>query len=163
MFGLGYAFASKVEEGFNEAKHYITPAIGLALAGWLLHRYVKARKSAGQLVGPPVLVVGGPPEESRESAAQVLTASPEVVNEPIGSAVIIEPASTPDHSVDRPTCPEARDEFRPGSIPRVGEVEPDGVHHPDRSVGTVSLAALDVPLRVDFAGGKVRPDREQAD
>jgi membrane protein DedA with SNARE-associated domain len=56
MFGLGYAFATKVEEGFNEAKHYITPAIALGLAGWLLHRYVKARTRAGQAVGPPVLV-----------------------------------------------------------------------------------------------------------
>ncbi len=63
MFGLGYAFASKVEEGFNEAKHYITPAIGLILAAWLVHRYVKARKQAGQLVGPPVLVVDDPPPE----------------------------------------------------------------------------------------------------
>ena len=32
MFGLGYAFATKVEEGFNEAKHYITPAVALGLA-----------------------------------------------------------------------------------------------------------------------------------
>src|SRR5947209_3753420 len=56
MFGLGYAFATKVEEGFNEAKQYITPAIALGLAGWLLHRYVKARTRAGLPVGPPVLV-----------------------------------------------------------------------------------------------------------
>ncbi len=56
MFGLGYAFASKFEEGFQEAQHYITPAIALGLAIWLLHRYVKARLRAGQAVGPPVLV-----------------------------------------------------------------------------------------------------------
>ncbi|WP_435007594.1 VTT domain-containing protein [Tundrisphaera lichenicola] len=56
MFGLGYAFASKVEEGFNEAKHYITPAFALGVAVWLLHRYVKARMRAGERVGPPVLV-----------------------------------------------------------------------------------------------------------
>jgi membrane protein DedA with SNARE-associated domain len=55
MFGLGYAFASKVEEGFAEAKHYITPVIGLVIASWLLHRFVKARLRAGQRVGPPVL------------------------------------------------------------------------------------------------------------
>ena len=55
MFGLGYAFASKVEEGFREAKHYITPVIGLLIAAWLLHRYVKARLRAGERVGPPVL------------------------------------------------------------------------------------------------------------
>jgi membrane protein DedA with SNARE-associated domain len=56
MFGLGYAFATKVEEGFNEAKQYITPAIALGLAGWLLHRYIKARMRAGERVGPPVLL-----------------------------------------------------------------------------------------------------------
>lgn len=67
MFGLGYAFATKVEEGFNEAKHYITPALALCLGGWLLHRYVKARIRAGGAVGPPVLVGEGdvplPPDD----------------------------------------------------------------------------------------------------
>jgi len=67
MFGLGYAFATKVEEGFNEAKHYITPALALCLGGWLLHRYVKARIRAGRAVGPPVLVGEGdvplPPDD----------------------------------------------------------------------------------------------------
>ena len=56
MFGLGYAFATKVEEGFQEAQHYLTPAIALGLVIWLLHRYVKARLRAGQAVGPPVLI-----------------------------------------------------------------------------------------------------------
>lgn len=60
MFGLGYAFASKVEEGFAEAKHYITPVAGLVLVGWLLHRFIKARNRAGLPVGPPVLM--GPDE-----------------------------------------------------------------------------------------------------
>jgi membrane protein DedA with SNARE-associated domain len=55
MFWLAYAFASQVEQGLNEAKHYITPTVGLVVAGWLLHRYVKARLKAGERVGPPVL------------------------------------------------------------------------------------------------------------
>ena len=61
VFGLGYAFASKVEEGFQEAKHYITPVIALGLVSWALHRYVKARLRAGQAVGPPVLIEGDDP------------------------------------------------------------------------------------------------------
>ena len=68
MFGLGYAFASKVEEGFREAKHYITPVIGLLIVGWLLHRYIKARLRAGERVGPPVLVSDDaplPPDDLR--------------------------------------------------------------------------------------------------
>ena len=56
LFGLGYAFASKVEEGFREAKHYLIWAVALGLGGWLLHRFIKARLRAGQLVGPPVLI-----------------------------------------------------------------------------------------------------------
>ena len=56
MFGLSYAFASKVEEGFREAKHYVTPTIAALLVIWLLHRYIKGRMRAGQPVGPPVLV-----------------------------------------------------------------------------------------------------------
>jgi membrane protein DedA with SNARE-associated domain len=55
MFGLSYAFARQVEQGFQEAKHYITPVVAFALVGWLLHRYVKARLRAGERVGPPVL------------------------------------------------------------------------------------------------------------
>ncbi len=57
VFWLSYAFARQVEVGFREAKHYITPIVGLALVGWLLHRYIKARMRAGRVVGPPVLIV----------------------------------------------------------------------------------------------------------
>lgn len=56
MFGLGYLFAGQVEVAFNEAKHYIAPIVALAVTGWLLHRYIKARKQGGRAVGPPVLV-----------------------------------------------------------------------------------------------------------
>ena len=57
MFWLAYAFARQVEQGFNEAKHYITPAIGLVVSGWLLHRLHQSEASdAGKRVGPPVLV-----------------------------------------------------------------------------------------------------------
>lgn len=65
MFGLGYAFASKVEEGFREAQHYFIGVLAVGLGIWLLHRFVKARLRAGQLVGPPVLIEhepGFPPE-----------------------------------------------------------------------------------------------------
>ena len=60
LFGLGYAFASKVEEGFREAQHYLIWAVAFGLGGWFLHRYVKARLRAGQLVGPPVLIEDEP-------------------------------------------------------------------------------------------------------
>ena len=66
MFGLGYAFASKVEEGFREAQHYLIWAVALGLGGWLLHRYVKARLRAGQVIGPPVLVPSDEPDPGRD-------------------------------------------------------------------------------------------------
>ena len=84
MFGLGYAFASKVEEGFREAKHYLTPVIGLLIASWLLHRFVKARLRAGERVGPPVLNPDDdplPPDDLRPRSGEV--------------AVIVEPPPTP--------------------------------------------------------------------
>ncbi len=56
MFGLGYVFAHQIETSFDQYKHWLTAIVALALAFWLLSRYYKARKRAGQPVGPPVLV-----------------------------------------------------------------------------------------------------------
>ena len=113
MFGLGYAFATKVEEGFNEAKHYITPAIALGLAGWLLHRYVKARTRAGLPVGPPVLVnvedAPFPPDDLHPRAAKPAPkGKPE---KPLAAPVVPEsPAPGPDSEVaivpESPAIPE---------------------------------------------------------
>jgi hypothetical protein len=50
-----------VEKGFQEAKHYITPVVGVTLIAWLLQRYIKARLRAGQRVGPPVLITDDVP------------------------------------------------------------------------------------------------------
>jgi len=72
MFWLAYGFAQQVEQGFNEAKHYLTPVIGVVVSGWLLHRYVKARINAGKRVGPPVLVsddVPLPPDDLQVRAS----------------------------------------------------------------------------------------------
>ncbi len=116
MFGLGYAFATKVEEGFNEAKHYVTPAIGLALAAWLLHRYIKARKSAGKLVGPPVLVVDGPPLEE------------EIGPKPKPPAAQPEPEPEPEPAV-------ACDLDPPPPCEPASPIDPEGVLQPASSRG----------------------------
>ena len=85
MFGLGYAFASKLEEGLDDAKTYITPLIAAALTIWLLHRYVKGRLRAGKLVGPPVLVGADneplPPDDLRASHDAIPVVAPVVVEE----------------------------------------------------------------------------------
>jgi membrane protein DedA with SNARE-associated domain len=61
MFGLGYVFAHQIQSGFDRVKHWITVIVGVTLAVWLLYRYYKARKRAGQPVGPPVLLTADVP------------------------------------------------------------------------------------------------------
>jgi len=100
MFGLGYAFASKVEEGFNEAKHYITPVLALAVGGWLLHRFIKARKRAGKVVGPRVLVgdeVSPLPPDDLHAKPKPEPSTDEIAGEP------------------GPACPPAEDPLIPGA------------------------------------------------
>ncbi len=101
MFGLSYAFASKVEEGFQEAKHYITPVIGLLLVTWLLHRFIKARMRAGQAVGPPVLVTDDAPlpetepePEADKTAETPASENPDEPNPEPANAIIVVETST---------------------------------------------------------------------
>jgi membrane protein DedA with SNARE-associated domain len=61
MFGLGYVFAHQIEASFDKVKHWLTAVVAVALAAWLLHRYIKARSRAGLPVGPPVLVADDVP------------------------------------------------------------------------------------------------------
>lgn len=63
MFGLGYLFAQQIERATAEIhrwQHWITFAVALGLATWILIRFYKARRRIGQPVGPPVLVDDAP-------------------------------------------------------------------------------------------------------
>lgn len=65
MFGLGYIFAHQIEVALSAAQRWVTVIIAAAIGIWLLHRYLQARRRAGQLVGPPVLeeeALSVPPE-----------------------------------------------------------------------------------------------------
>jgi len=55
MFALGWIFARQIEVGLREAQHYATAGVVAALLVWLLVRYYRARRRAGQPIGPPVL------------------------------------------------------------------------------------------------------------
>ncbi|GAC1334154.1 MAG: hypothetical protein NVSMB14_01200 [Isosphaeraceae bacterium] len=55
MFGLGYWFADWIEKGLSELKHYLVLIAAAAVGIALLYRYVKARRRAGKVIGPPVL------------------------------------------------------------------------------------------------------------
>jgi membrane protein DedA with SNARE-associated domain len=124
MFGLSYAFATKVEEGFQEAKHYITPAIGLLLVIWLLHRFIKARMRAGQPVGPPVVdsvelpLPGGESSSTLEPSIQQIPDEPKIevppflVTEPLKSAAFdletgVEPSGSPHSELPSENPPRA--------------------------------------------------------
>ncbi len=84
MFGLAYAFASQIEHGVREVQHWLLVGLAVGISAWLLQRYVKARRRAGRVVGPPVLVEG---EED------VLPSPDEPVEAALftGSAVAIDP------------------------------------------------------------------------
>ena len=56
MFAGGYWFADWIEAGLREMKHYIVLVVALAVAAFLIYRYVKNIRRAGRPVGPPVLV-----------------------------------------------------------------------------------------------------------
>jgi membrane protein DedA with SNARE-associated domain len=56
MFGLGYFFARQIEASFDQMKHWLTAIAAAAVGAWILHRYYKARRREGRVVGPPVLV-----------------------------------------------------------------------------------------------------------
>ncbi len=63
MFGLGYLFAQEIERATAEIhrwQHWITFAVALGLATWILIRFYKARRKIGQPVGPRVLVDDAP-------------------------------------------------------------------------------------------------------
>jgi membrane protein DedA with SNARE-associated domain len=55
MFGLGFAFAYQIQKGIREVQQWAIILVALGISSWLLVRYYKARRSAGRLVGPPVL------------------------------------------------------------------------------------------------------------
>jgi membrane protein DedA with SNARE-associated domain len=56
MFGLGYYCAAQIQNGgIREVQQWVTVAITVSLAVWLLHRYYRAHKASGLPVGPPVL------------------------------------------------------------------------------------------------------------
>src|SRR5262249_4258888 len=54
MFGLGFAFAYQIQKGIREVQQWITVVVAIGVGGWLLHRYVRARRRSGLPVGPPV-------------------------------------------------------------------------------------------------------------
>jgi membrane protein DedA with SNARE-associated domain len=55
IFGLGFAFAYQIQKGIREVQQWVTIIAALGVAAWLVVRYYRARRRAGQPVGPPVL------------------------------------------------------------------------------------------------------------
>lgn len=72
MFWGGYWFADWIEAGLRELKHYLVLIAALAATGFIVYRYVKARRRAGAPVGPPVLISSDdlplPPDDLSPSA-----------------------------------------------------------------------------------------------
>lgn len=154
MFGLGWAFADRLEEGLREAKHYIVSAVALGVGAWILHRYVKARLKAGKVIGPPVLVddeapLPLPPDDlaveaaghSSPAQAEPLPAdpTPTPTAEPVIASVVESETPPP---VSPPPSPDVEEEPAP-SPPR--SPEPDA--RPGRLAGAVGAVPVAGPAR----------------
>lgn len=84
MFGLGYVFAHQIERSFDTVKNWLLALSAVAVGGWLLYRYSKARRRAGRAVGPKVLEsadVPLPPDDLHAPGGE-FRAAPTVASEP---------------------------------------------------------------------------------
>ncbi len=73
MFGLGFVFAHQIERSFDTLKNWVLVLAAATVAGWLLHRFYKARQRAGQPVGPKVLEdsdVPLPPDDLQTASSE---------------------------------------------------------------------------------------------
>jgi membrane protein DedA with SNARE-associated domain len=127
MFLLGYVFAHQIEAVLKGAQHWAVAIAAVAVAGFLIYRYVQGRRKAGQAVGPKILVgpdVPLPPDDL--AVRKALSASG------IHPAAIMEATSLP---VEKP-APVVEAPPEPPTLPTDGDVVPTG---PD-SNGSVSAA-----------------------
>jgi membrane protein DedA with SNARE-associated domain len=104
MFGLGYWFADWIETGMREIKDYLVVVVVTIAATWLLVRYYRARRRAGQLVGPPVALTDDvplPPDDlhpnvvPEPAAEEPPPALPAIESHP---PMLINPANDPSSS-----------------------------------------------------------------
>lgn len=56
MFALGYVFAHQIEAVIRGAQHWIVVIAAVLVTAFLIYRYVRERRRAGQPVGPKILV-----------------------------------------------------------------------------------------------------------
>ncbi len=102
MFGLGYWFADRIEQGLRDFKHYLILVVALAVVGWLIYQYYKARKRAGQAIGPRVLVAADeaplPPDDL---AALAIRKVPARLSTPEALPIAPPTARPPSHPTPR--------------------------------------------------------------
>lgn len=97
MFGLGWAFAQQIEAGIREVQQYLAVVLAAVLVVWLLHRYARARRRGGRVVGPPVLEADEAPLPPGDRPSPRSAASPDLLNLPweVRTPVSPEPSPTP--------------------------------------------------------------------
>jgi membrane protein DedA with SNARE-associated domain len=118
MFAAGYFFADWIEAGLKEMKHYLVVVVGAAFGAWLLYRYVKARRRAGRVVGPPVPITDDvplPPDDLHSGQFPTLPAA----NEPSRVLTVFAvPDAAPPLVVEVDTASSAPVEPTPALAPK---------------------------------------------
>jgi membrane protein DedA with SNARE-associated domain len=94
MFGLGYAFANQIQSGIREVQQWVTVIVAVGVAIWLFVRYDKARRRAGQLVGPPVLDSDDVPLPAGDRRGALPAEQAAVVTEPTSDSESSPPNSS---------------------------------------------------------------------
>jgi membrane protein DedA with SNARE-associated domain len=69
MFGLGFLFADPIQKGIHEVQQWVMLLAASGIATWILYRYYRALRRAGQPVGPPVPELDEVPLPSLDDAA----------------------------------------------------------------------------------------------
>jgi hypothetical protein len=128
MFGLGYAFANQIQSGIREVQQWVTVIVAAGVAIWLLIRYDKARRRAGQPVGPPVLDSDDVPLPARDrrgalpperAAALTEPTSSDIATSPPDSSGHADPAAAIEVSIDaQPRPPHADSQPQTPPLPR---------------------------------------------
>jgi hypothetical protein len=110
FFGLAYAFAYQIQQGIREVQQWALVGLAVAIVAWILIRFYRAKRRAGQPIGPPVLEDDlDPLSIDTRPGSQTKQSSPTKTEIKIEPEPEVEPK--PEPQVDQPAAPPAIDKY----------------------------------------------------